>query len=119
MLAQGTVFAGGVMADLSNGIEVVVTGVFNVQAGALVASRIEIHKPEDKPAGLSVRGAITDFASKAAFRIGGQKVDASEAVFSDGSEADLANGRSAEASGVIAGSEGGRYLKLAKLHFLK
>jgi Domain of unknown function (DUF5666) len=118
-IGSGTVFSGGTLADLTNGVAVLVTGTWSAQAQALVASKIEIRKPEDRPSGVSVAGAISDFTSKAAFRIGQQKVDATEAVFTDGTEVDLANGRAVEASGVLAGAEGARYVKLAKLRFLK
>jgi hypothetical protein len=62
---------------------------------------------------------VSDFVSKSAFRIGQQKVDASNAVYTDGTEADLANGRAVEGSGVLAGPEGARYVQLSKLRFLK
>ncbi len=118
-----TTFTGGAELDLSNGIEVLVKGSLtsNATTGArsLVATSIEIRKPEDRPTGLVVTGAVSDFVSKAAFRIGQQKVDASNAVFVNGVEADLANGRSVEGTGTLAGAEGARYVVLSKLRFNK
>jgi hypothetical protein len=118
-IANATTFSGGVLADLANGVEVLVTGTWNVQLQALVAATIEIRKAADKPAGVTLAGAVSDFVSVSSFRIGQQKVDASAAVFADGTAADLANGRAVEASGTLAGPEGGRYVMLAKLRFLK
>ena len=112
-------FSGGVRADLANGVQVLVTGSWNAQLQALVATTIEIRKPEDKPVGVTVAGAISDLVSKSAFRIGGQKVDATDAIYNNGTQAELANGVAVEASGALAGPEGGRYVKLAKLRFLK
>jgi hypothetical protein len=118
-LTPNTSFSGGVLADLGNGVQVLVTGTWNAQLQAVVASSVEIRKPEDKPAGVAVAGAVSDFVSKSAFRIGQQKVDASSAVYTNGTEADLANGRAVEGSGVLAGPEGARYVLLSKLRFLK
>jgi hypothetical protein len=115
-------FVGGVRADVVGGVEVIVAGIVNAQTGALTASRVEVRKPQTQTSAvpsLALKGAISDFTSKAAFRIAMQKVDASEAVFTDGTEADLANGKAVEAVGVMAGAEGARYVKLAKLRFLK
>lgn len=126
VFADTTSFTGGVLADLGNGMEVLVTGVWSPQKQALVATSIELRKPVVQPTpgapvagSVGVVGAITDFTSKGAFRIGQQKVDASDAVFFDGTEADLANGRAVEAAGTIAGVEGARYVKLSKLRFRK
>ncbi len=118
-LTANTSYTGGVLADLGNGVQVLVTGTWNAQLQAIVASSIEIRKPENQPAGVSVSGAVSDFVSKSAFRIGQQKVDASSAVYTDGTAADLANGRAVEGSGVLAGAEGARYVLLNKLRFLK
>jgi hypothetical protein len=115
--------SGGTLQDLANGIEVLVKGSVSTTANAerrsLVATHIEIRKPEDRPTGLVVTGAVSDYTSKAAFRIGQQKVDASNAVFSNGVEADLANGRAVEGTGTLAGAEGARYVLLSKLRFIK
>lgn len=116
---DATVFVGGLAADLANGIEVVVTGTWNPQARSLVVTRIEIRKPENRPSGIGVRGAITDFASLSSFRIGMQKVDASNATITDGTAADLANGRAVEGVGTLDGPEGARTLKLSQLRLLK
>jgi Domain of unknown function (DUF5666) len=118
-----TTFTGGAELDLSNGMQVLVKGNLTANATtgvrSLVATSIEIRKPEDRPAGLVVVGAVSDFVSKSSFRIGQQKVDASNAVFSNGVEADLANGRAVEGTGTLAGAEGARYVVLSKLRFIK
>jgi hypothetical protein len=100
-------------------VEVIVAGTVNSQTGALNASRVEVRKAENKAPGLTLKGAISDLSSQAAFRIAMQKVDASDAVFSGGTAADLADGKAVEAVGVLAGPEGGRYVKLNTLRFLK
>jgi hypothetical protein len=139
VINSDTVYTGGIAADLSNGIEVLVIGLWNPQLAALVATSVEIHKPAaaatgntggssagstgpTPPAGppvLTVRGAITDFASSASFRIAGQKVDASGAALTGGSLPDLGNALTVEATGVIAGVEGARYLMLSTLRIIR
>ena len=119
LISSATTFSGGVLADMANGVDVLVTGVWDAQKQALVASMIEVRKPSPTATGVAVAGPITDFTSAAAFRIGQQKVDASAAIFVGGTVADLANGKAVEAAGVIAGAEGARYVKLATLRFLK
>jgi hypothetical protein len=140
-----TAYTGGVAADLSNGIEVLVSGLWNPQLAALVATSVEIHKPAAATTGagngatgntgggsvastgpapasppmLTVRGAITDFASSSSFRIAGQKVDASAATLTGGSLPDLGNALTVEATGVIAGVEGARYLMLSTLRIIR
>ena len=116
--ARDTVFLSGVIADLNNGIEVVVTGHWNAQLQSLVALRIEVRRPEDKPQGVAVRGAVSDVASKAAFRIGMQRVDASDAVYAAGDETDLTVGRTAEGVGTIVDVAGIKTLKLSQIRML-
>jgi len=116
--ARDTVFLSGVIADLNNGIEVVVTGHWNAQLQSLVALRIEVRRPEDKPQGVAVRGAVSDVASKAAFRIGMQRVDASAAVYAAGDESDLTVGRTAEGVGTIVEVAGVKTLKLSRIRML-
>jgi hypothetical protein len=158
-ISNSTTFTGGVAADLSNGIEVLVSGLWNSQLGALVATSIEVHMPQvtpgsgsgstgggstsgtgggstgstggstsssgnttgasQTPAVLTLRGAITEYVSRSAFRIAGQKVDASLATITGGSVLDLGNARTVEATGVIAGVEGARYLKLSTLRIIQ
>jgi hypothetical protein len=166
-ISNSTTFTGGVAADLSNGIEVLVSGLWNSQLGALVATSIEVHMPQvtpgsgsgstgggstsgtgssstgstggstsgntgsgtsssgnttgasQTPAVLNLRGAITEYVSRSAFRIAGQKVDASLATITGGSVLDLGNARTVEATGVIAGVEGARYLKLSTLRIIQ
>jgi hypothetical protein len=46
-------------------------------------------------------GPITDFASKASFKVQGQSVDASTATFSGGTETDLGNGKLVRVEGAL------------------
>ncbi len=98
--ASGAVFDGGVAANLANGRRVSVKGT--VTGGVLVATKVEFQS--DPPATtLEVEGAITDFASAASFKVGGQAVDASKATITSGTLADLANGRRVGAVGPVVG----------------
>lgn len=119
LVSSATSFSGGEWSDLANGVEVLVTGVWNAQKQALVATMIEVRKSSPTATGVAVAGSITDFVSVSAFRIGQQKVDASAATFVGGTAADLANGKAVEGAGVLAGAEGARYVKLAAVRFLK
>ncbi len=147
VITTTTTFTGGALADLSNGIEVLVSGVWNPQLAALVATSIEIHRPAVASTGsaigstgntggatggdsagtttaatspsLTLRGAITEYLSRSSFRIAGQKVDASTATLAGGSVLDLGNALTVEATGVIAGAEGARYLKLSTLRIIQ
>ncbi len=98
--ASRAAFTGGSAADLANGRRVGVKGT--AAGGVLVASSVEFQS--DPPATtLEVEGAITDFVSIANFKVSGQSVDASQAVISEGTSADLANGRRVGAVGPVVG----------------
>ncbi len=66
----------------------------------LVATRIEV---ERDVASAWLVGPITDFVSKADFRVQGQRVDASGARFVGGAETDLANGVPVRVAGRLSG----------------
>ena len=65
----------------------------------LVATRIEV---ERDVASAWLLGPITDFVSKADFRVQGQRVDASGARFIGGTDADLANGVRVRVAGQLS-----------------
>jgi hypothetical protein len=95
---------GGVLANIVVGTEVELHG--NFVDGVFVATRLHI---EDAPGvvdmsgnGLAeVQGAIANFVGVANFTVNGQKVDATNATFRDGTAANLANGVTVEAKGKI------------------
>ena len=112
-----TSFDGGVAADLANGVMVLAKGTFNPTTKMIAATWIEIVKSEAQ--GPRVTGPIGDYASQGNFRVGGQKVDASNAVFSDGVAADLGNGAVVEVTGSFVEASGtARVLVATKLRFL-
>ena len=99
--ATGAQITGGTAADLANGRRVQAEGTLT--GGILVASKVSI---EDAPTAqaLEVEGPITAFVSIANFKVAGQTVDASKAAFTNGTAADLADGRRVAAKGsLVAG----------------
>lgn len=98
--ASQSAFEDGVAAELVNGREVTVKGTMN--AGVLLAAKVTF-KADRPTTTLEVEGAITDFASVASFKVGGQQVDASGASIESGTNADLANGRRIGAVGPLIG----------------
>lgn len=85
-----------VNGPLANGqrVEVVAQWV----GGEVVALRVEV-----QVAGAMARlmGPITDFVSKADFKVQGVAIDASAATFEGGTEADLANGKFVRVTGAL------------------
>lgn len=81
-------------------------------AGELVATKIEIEMPG---AMAMLRGPISDFVSRASFKVNGQKVDASAAVLKDGTEAQLANGVEVRVKGALAAG----VVKATEVQFLR
>ena len=92
-------FAGGVAADLANGRSVTVQGA--VAGGVLAATKVTF-KSASSGSTLEVEGSITSFSSIANFKVAGQVVDASSARISNGTAADLANGRKVGVVGPVA-----------------
>ncbi len=77
-----TVLEGGTAADLSNGVLVLAKDLFDRTTHAVKATWIEIVRDDAKQPRVS--GPVGDFVSASDFRVGGQKVDASQATLVDG-----------------------------------
>jgi hypothetical protein len=95
-----TVYVAGTAATLANGMRIAVTGT--IAAGVLSASRIEFKAPAETENNTQVEGYITNFVSVSNFKVTGQVVDATGAVFENGKPADLANGLKVQATGKIS-----------------
>jgi hypothetical protein len=81
-------------------------------AGELSATKIEIEMPG---AMAMLRGPISDYTSRADFKVNGQKVDATAAVLKDGTEAKLANGVEVRVKGTLAAG----VVKATEVQFLR
>ncbi|MEQ1595868.1 MAG: DUF5666 domain-containing protein [Casimicrobium sp.] len=102
--ASSAVFEDGTAADVAKGAVVEVHG--RIVSGVLVASRVEIKSGGSSSSSgeAEVEGAVSNFVSISNFTVGGQVVDASGAVFEDGTAADVANGAVVEVHGrIVAG----------------
>lgn len=99
--AANAAFVGGSAANLSNGAKVEIEGTSS--AGVVNAVRIELLSIVPPPTTV-IEGTVTDFISVANFQVRGQRVDATNAHFTGGSAAALANGRSVRLTGMISGS---------------
>jgi hypothetical protein len=86
----------GTTTNLKTGVHVEVEGT--LVNGELVARKIEFHDAEDNVKA-AVRGDVTDYVSVSDFRLNGQKVNASNAVFDNGKASNIANGVQMEAKG--------------------
>jgi hypothetical protein len=116
-LSNSTVVEGGTLTDLAGGVAVLAKGIVNGQTKTMTATWLQIEKSE--VTGVRVAGALSDFVSQADFRIGGQRVNASSAVFSDGTAADLANGRVLEVRGsIVPDAAGNKAVRASELRFL-
>ncbi len=111
-----TVFDGGTKADLASGVMVMVKGAFNASTKTVAATWIEVIKVDANVP--RVAGTVSEFTSSANFRVGGQKVDASNATFQDGVAADLKVGVLVEASGNIVKVGDDKVLVATKLRVL-
>lgn len=107
-----TEFERGTSASLVDGMQVAVKAR-KLAEGGLTATEIEILSRTPANLVLSVSGLVSDYVSKASFRVAGQMVDASAATFVGGAEADLLNGKSVTVQGKP--SEG--VFKASKLTF--
>lgn len=105
-----TVYENGSQAKLANGVRVEIKG--KLTAGILTATRIEFEDSDDDEE-TEVEGYISHFVSVSNFRVAGQAVDASAAIFEHGSASDLANGVKVEAEGKIVNG----VLKATKIEF--
>jgi Domain of unknown function (DUF5666) len=98
------VVTGGLLSQIVIGTEVELHG--NFRDGVFVATRVHI---EDGPGGVDVggagvaevQGAVADFVSVSSFTVNGQRIDATNAVFDDGTPANLVNGAIVEVKGKI------------------
>jgi len=102
--ASSAVFEDGTATDVANGAVVEVHG--KIVGGILIASRVEIKSGNSSSSSgeAEVTGAVSNFVSISNFKVGGQVIDASGAVFEDGTAADVANGAVAEVHGrLVAG----------------
>jgi Domain of unknown function (DUF5666) len=113
---NATVFEGGVLADVGNGVQVLVKGKFNSTNRTLAATWVEIIKVEANVP--RVAGAVSEFTTLSNFRIGGQKVDASSAVFVDSTAADVKVGALVEAVGSVSTVGESKVLVATKLRVL-
>jgi hypothetical protein len=98
--ASQATFSGGKASDLANGVSVQVQGT--LQNGVLVASTVQVQGSSGSQE-IELEGLITNFVSVSNFTVAGRVVDASSAKFSDGTAADLANGKSVEVHGTLNG----------------
>lgn len=93
-----TVYESGTAANLANGRRVEIEGL--LAGGVVTATKVHFADlPSAEPA--EVEGRITDFVSVSNFKVQGQVVDASAAVFSNGRASDLANGLKVHAKGPV------------------
>jgi hypothetical protein len=86
------------VTNLKTGAHVEVEGT--LVNGELVAKKIEFHDAEDNVKA-AVRGDVTDYVSASDFRLNGQKVNATNAVFENGKITTIANGVQMEAKGKV------------------
>lgn len=94
-------FYGGISGDLRDGRRVEVEGALS--GDVLMATSVTFKADDPTPPSVgSVEGSITDYVSPARFKVDGQLVDATQAVFQDGVAADLANGRRVSVVGQLA-----------------
>ncbi len=112
----GAVFEGGTAANLADGVPVLAKGVVNGTSRVMSATWIEIVAAN--ASGVRLSGAMGDYVSAADFRVGGQRVDASAAVFTDGVAADLANGRVLDVRGSVVDVAGSKVVKATQVRFL-
>jgi hypothetical protein len=91
--ASAAKVSGGLLSSLENGVEVAVAGT--VSNGILLATKIKIKKAPGSGGtsdAFQVTGAVGAFKSLSDFKVKGQGVNASQAQFINGTEADLRNG---------------------------
>ena len=104
--AQNAVFEDGTAANLANGVIVEVHG--RMVSGVLVATRVEFKSatPGNPPVvgDSEANGAVSNFVSISNFSVAGQTVNAQNAVFEDGTAANLANGAIVEVHGQMQGT---------------
>ena len=100
--AANAQFVGAPPSTLANGVRVEVAGT--VAGGVVNATEVEFLLLAPQPVAAEVEGPITDFLSPSNFRVRGQFVDATHAIFSGGAIGELANGRNVHVTGPVDGS---------------
>ncbi len=108
--ATNAEFQFGTAADLSEGKRVIVFGT--LANGKIVAKKIRIFRP-DLDGEIRLIGMVSDYVSVSSFKVRGVAVDASAAVFEDGTAAELMDGRLVEIKGQSVGS----VVKASKVEF--
>jgi Domain of unknown function (DUF5666) len=108
--ATNAQFQFGSAADLSEGKRVIVYGTLT--NGKVIATKIRIFRP-DLDGEVRLIGMVSDYVSVASFKVRGVAVDASAAVFEDGTAAELMDGRLVEIKGQSVGS----IVKATKVEF--
>ena len=108
--ASGATFKNGKASDLANGRKVTATGP--VVAGVLKAALVNF-EDTGETGDAAAEGRISNFVSPSNFVVAGRTIDASAALFSHGTVADLANGKEVEIHGTLVGS----VLKAANVNF--
>jgi hypothetical protein len=108
--ATNAQFQFGTAADLSEGKRVIVYGT--LANGKIVATKIRIFRP-DLDGEVRLIGMVSDYVSVSSFKVRGVAVDASAAVFEDGTAAELTDGRLVEIKGQSVGS----VVKATKVEF--
>ena len=107
--ASAATFKDGSPASLANGVTVQVKG--NLVSGVVKATSVEIRSvspvtppPPAASTPFEATAAVSNFVSVSNFKVNGQTIDASAAVFSNGTAANLANGVTVEVKGnLVAG----------------
>ena len=106
-------FENGALADIVNGAAVRIKGT--VKDGVLSATEIEFKKKLGaESAVISVKGTVTDFVSLSSFKLRGQTIDATNAIFDGGKASDLANGSFVELQAQLVSGQ----IKAVKLTFI-
>ena len=108
--ATNAQFQFGSAADVSEGKRVIVFGT--LANGKIVATKVRIFRP-DLDGEVRLIGMVSDYVSTASFKVRGVAVDASAAVFEDGTAAELMDGRLVEIKGQSVGS----VVKATKVEF--
>lgn len=87
---------------LKEGAYITVEGSVNHTTGELLANTIETMPAEGRP--LELRGSVTSWVNQNSFMVRGVRINASQAVWSGGTAADVSNGRYIEITGRLLGN---------------
>lgn len=100
-IANDTEFEDGTATNLVNGVQIAVKLKPTETGQALVAAKIEFESNQSSGPSVRVESLITDFISSADMKVGGVKVNAANAIFVQGTAADLANGKRVRVDGAV------------------